>query len=216
MFKVDLHSHSSASPDGGISPEQYAELLSDGTIDYIAVTDHDSVDMALRLHKMLGDKIIIGEEIMSREGEIIGLFLTAKVEPGQSASDTIQAIRAQKGVVYIPHPLETFRKGLPEKVLNENLKFIDAVEAYNGRAVAQNRGPQATVWARLNHKPTAAASDAHGAKGVGTAYTVLNEKPTRQNLVKLLTTGRLTMKRPPMHTLLYPKINRLTKVLRRG
>lgn len=215
MFKVDLHSHSTTSPDGGITPEQYTELLSDGTLDYIAVTDHNSIDMALRLHKLLGDKIIIGEEIMSMDGEIIGLFLTKKVEPGQSASDTIQAIRAQKGVVYIPHPLETFRKGLPEKTLNENLAFIDVVEVYNGRAVAQNRGPEATVWARLNHKPTAAASDAHGQKGVGTAYTVLSEKPTRQNLVKLLTTGRHTMRRPPLHTLLYPKINRLTKMVRR-
>lgn len=216
MLKVDLHSHSNASPDGGITPEQYAAILSDGTLDYIAVTDHNSIDMALRLHKMLGDKIIIGEEIMSREGEIIGLFLRERVEPGQSASDTIQAIRAQKGLVYIPHPLETFRKGLSEKILNENLKFIDVIEAYNGRAITQNRGPQATVWARLNHKATAAASDAHGAKGVGTAYTVLSDKPTRQNLVKLLTTGRMTMHRPPLHTLLYPKINRFTKFIRRG
>ncbi len=216
MFRVDLHTHSSASPDGGISIEQYTQILSDTIVDYIAVTDHNSIEMAVRLHKLLGDKIIIGEEIMSKNGEIIGLFLTKKVEPGQTASDTIQAIRAQKGIVYIPHPLETFRKGLSEKTMNDNLKFIDVIEAYNGRAVAQNRGPGATVWARLNQKPTAAASDAHGAKGVGTAYTMLGDKPTRQNLVQLLQKGRLTMRRPPLHTLLYPKLNRLTRALKGG
>ena len=85
MFKVDLHTHSSASHDGGISFEQYQLALSTGLLDAIAVTDHNSIETAQALHELLGDQIIVGEEIMTSQGEIIGLFLKQPIAPGQSA-----------------------------------------------------------------------------------------------------------------------------------
>ncbi len=214
MYKIDLHTHSISSPDGGITEEQYMQLLEDGVVDCIAVTDHNSTATAERLNKMLGSKIIIGEEIMSRDGEIVGLFLNGSVRPGMPARETMLAIRKQQGIVYIPHPFETVRRGLSREVMEVNADLIDIVEAYNGRAVVQNKGPEAAVWARLHQKPTSAASDAHGARGVGTAYTVVAKLPNRHNLVELMTLGHLTMKRPPMHTLFYPKFNKLMSLFR--
>jgi predicted metal-dependent phosphoesterase TrpH len=214
MFKVDLHTHSTASHDGGITEEQYMQILEDGILDCIAITDHNTIELAKRMHVMLGNKIIVGEEIMTSEGEIIGLFLDERIKPGMSAKDTMYAIRKQKGIVYIPHPLETVRKGVSREVLDAHADLVNIIEVYNGRAVVQNRGPAATVWARLHQKATAASSDAHGVRGMGTAFTVVAKNPNRHNLIGLMQLGHLTMRRPPWHSLFYPKINKLRQALR--
>jgi predicted metal-dependent phosphoesterase TrpH len=112
MLKVDLHTHSVASPDGGISESQYQQVLNKGTLNCIAITDHNEVDFAIAMNKKFGDKIIVGEEIMTTQGEIIGLFLTEKVPAGLSPEETVKQIRKQGALVYIPHPFETFRHGL--------------------------------------------------------------------------------------------------------
>ena len=208
MIKIDLHTHSVGSPDGGITAEEYGRLLNDKVLDMIAVTDHDSIEQALVIQNKLGPRIIIGEEITSLEGEIIGLFLKQKVEPGLSALQTVQAIKSQGGLVYIPHPFETVRKGITQSVIESISDEIDIVEVYNGRAVFQNKGPQALTWARLHNKIGAASSDAHGLKGVGTTYSSVESVPNKESFLEVLKTARLTTKRPPLLSLFYPKYNR--------
>jgi predicted metal-dependent phosphoesterase TrpH len=208
MIKIDLHTHSVGSPDGGITLEEYAKLLDDKVLDMIAVTDHDSIDQALAIQNKLGPRIIIGEEITSLEGEIIGLFLKQKVEPGLSALQTVQAIKTQGGLVYIPHPFETVRKGITQAAIDSISDEIDIVEVYNGRAVFQNKGPQALTWARLHNKIGVASSDAHGLKGVGTTYSSVETVPVKESFLEVLKTARLTTKRPPLLSLFYPKYNR--------
>ena len=215
MLKLDLHTHSSDSPDGAITMDQYARVIEDGTLDYVAVTDHDSITHALELRKLLGDHIIVGQEITSSEGEIIGLFLTSPVPPRLSALETAQAIKHQGGLVYVPHPFETVRKGITTTTLDHIMELVDIIEVYNGRAVLQNKGPQAATVARLQSKAGTASSDAHGVKGLGTAYSAIKEAPTAKNLLSQLETAHLIMRRPPLQTLLYPKANRLKKRLRR-
>ncbi len=214
MFKVDLHTHSIASPDGGITAEQYHHLLEKGVLDCIAVTDHNRIDFATRLHEQLGDRIIVGEEIMTNAGEIVGLFLQEPIQPGLAPLDTVRHIKDQGGLVYIPHPFETFRKGLHPAVMEDIIDFIDIVEVCNGRAFAQNRSSQTVVWTKLNHKIGAASSDAHGQRGIGRTYTRLSDMPSRDNLLKLLVTGTPITRRPSMRALLYPKLNRLRKKAR--
>lgn len=216
MIKVDLHTHSTASPDGGITAEQYRQILGDGLLDCIAITDHNTVDLALQLHQELGNKIIVGEEIDTQQGEIVGLFLKKTIPGGLSLIEAIQRIRAQGGLVYLPHPFETVRKGVSKADLEKLVDQIDIVEVYNGRAVAQNKGPEATVWARLHQKPAAASSDAHGLKGTATAYTLMAEIPSAQTLIGLIEKGHLSMERPPIHSLLYPKWHRLRNRLKKG
>ena len=208
MIKIDLHTHSVGSPDGGITLEEYSRLLDDKVLDMIAVTDHDSIEQALIIQSKLGPRIIIGEEITSLEGEIIGLFLNQKVEPGLSAIKTVQAIKSQGGLVYIPHPFETVRKGITQSAIDSISDEIDIVEVYNGRAVFQNKGPQALTWARLHNKIGAASSDAHGLKGIGTTYSSVESVPTKESFLEVLKTVRLTTKRPPLLSLFYPKYNR--------
>lgn len=211
MLKIDLHTHSVASRDGAITAQQYTHIISSGTLDYIAVTDHNKIHFAVELQKELGNHIIVGEEINTTEGELIGLFLKEKVPRDLSAKKTVAAIKNQGGLVYVPHPFETVRRGITDETLQSIIADVDIIEVYNGRAVFQNMGPQALTAARLNQKAEAASSDAHVAKGLGTAYSLIEDVPTAQNLAKLLAKGQLATKRPPLHTLLYPKLNRIKK-----
>lgn len=214
MPRLDLHTHSAASPDGGLTAEDYGRLLA-GNLDQLAVTDHDQITQAMALQKTYGKKIIVGEEITTSEGEIIGLFLTNLVAPGQSPHRTAQAIRRQGGLVYIPHPFETVRKGLSLSVLDRIADLVDIVEVYNGRAI-QNRSTQALDWAQRHQKVTAASSDAHGRKGAGHTYTSTTELLTVKNWSAQLGKAKLVRGRPPLVSFSYPKINRLKKRLRRS
>lgn len=215
MYKLDLHTHSSASPDGGLTAKQYQNALSTGVVDYMAITDHNRIDLAQELHIFHGDKIIVGEEIMTIQGEIIGLFLSKKIEPGQTVAQTINAIKEQGGLVYIPHPFETVRKGLHPAVVEEVVEHIDIIEVYNGRAFAQDRSKQAVIWAKMNRIIGVASSDAHGVRGLGKTYTQISDIPTKDNLLELLVGAIPMAERPSVRSLLYPKYNRLKKKIRK-
>lgn len=215
MYKVDLHTHSTASPDGGISKDQYRKAIESGLLDVIAVTDHNRIDVATDLNKELGERIIVGEEIMTSGGEIVGLFLNKEISSGMSPLETVKEIKDQGGLVYIPHPFETIRKGLHPAVLEELVDYVDIIEVYNGRAFAQNRSEQAVVWAKLNRIISAASSDAHGFHGLGHTFTTLKEMPARDNLLALYASGIPNAVRPKLRALLYPKYHKLKQKMRR-
>jgi predicted metal-dependent phosphoesterase TrpH len=213
MFHIDLHTHSTASPDGSLDEAAYREMVSGGQLDYVAITDHDTIEMAQKLHDEVGERIIIGQEITTTEGEIIGLYLTKKVSPHKTAATTVHEIKKQGGLVYIPHPFETVRKGITLETLNEVAKDVDIIETYNGRAAFQNMGEQAAAWARLHDVAAAASSDAHGRKGWGRTYSIISDVPTKDRLVILLKHAAFKKETVGWFGLLYPKLNRL---LRRG
>jgi len=207
--KVDFHTHSTASPDGGLTIDDYRRALEHGLLDYIAVTDHNTITTALAARKALGEAIIVGEEITTTEGEIIGLHLTEVVPAHLSAAETVARIHEQGGIAYVPHPFETVRKGITREALDRIASDIDIIEAYNGRAVFQNYTNQALEWAKKHHVPVAAGSDAHGHAGWGKTYTMLPNKPTRQTLVELLAKASYQRSFPGIRGILYPKFNRL-------
>jgi len=215
MIRIDLHTHSEASRDGGISPNEYAELLKNEAIDVIAITDHNRIDFAKGLQKALGEEyIIVGEEITTTQGEIIGLYLESPIESGMSAQDTITAIKDQNGLVYIPHPFEKVRKGVHQDTLLGIADDVDIIETNNGRALTKKHSLQAQTWSVKNKVPGAASSDAHGIAGVGHTYTTIKERPTRETLITELQSATFVHGRPPLKSLLYPKFNRFKKLLK--
>jgi predicted metal-dependent phosphoesterase TrpH len=210
MPRVDLHTHSQASPDGALSLKHYQQMLSSGKLDAIAITDHNRIDFAQHAQSELGSAIIIGEEILAREGEIIGLYLTENIPAGLNATDTVKRIRAQGGIVYIPHPFETVRKGLPLETLNHIAPYIDIVETYNGRSF-QNRSDHARTWALEHKKPWASSSDAHGWRGWGNTASVIMEHPSKHSLLHLLSMAAHDTTSTGIVGRLYPKLNALRK-----
>ena len=211
-MKVDLHTHSILSPDGGLSYDDY----NNSPLDQIAITDHDEIDFAKRLYDKLCSKIIIGQEITSSNGEMIGLFLHKKIKPGLSPRLTAEEIKKQGGIVYIPHPFETIRNGISESVLDNIKEYVDIIEVVNGRAYFQNCSSIAYKWAMKNRVVIAASSDAHGLVGWGNTYTEVSgdkeKKLDSGSITYRLGDAKLSTRRVGIG-IVYPKLNRLRKKL---
>ena len=207
MIKIDLHTHSVASPDGSLTAVHYQRAL--GRLDVIAVTDHNRIDFAQKLQTELGERIIVGEEITTLEGEIVGLYLQTSIPAGLSAVETVRQIHAQGALVYIPHPFETVRKGLSRRVLDTIAKQVDIVEVHNGRAIFQNRSQEAAKWAEQHHIARAASSDTHGWHGWGKTYSQVAKIPTPETLPLLLAKASFATGKVGIRGILYPKFNRL-------
>jgi predicted metal-dependent phosphoesterase TrpH len=212
MYKIDLHTHSIESPDGSLNLFNYRNMLESGGLDYAAITDHNTIEFALQAQLKLDGRIIVGEEITTAQGEIIGLYLSEAVEPGLSLADTINIIHKQGGLVYLPHPFETVRKGVRLEDIEPLVEQIDIVEIANGRAVFQDKGEQTKTWADSHKLSGAASSDAHGWHGWGRTYSQIEKVPTVDNLAKQLASAQYQKGSPGWRGTLYPKFNRLRKI----
>ena len=193
----------------------YRRMLERGKLDVVAITDHNTISFAQVAQAKLGERaVIVGEEITTQAGEIIGLYLEETVPTGLTLEEAVAAIRAQNGLVYVPHPFETVRQGLHVDDLDAIASAVDVMEIFNGRAVFQNRGRLAIDWAIDHKKAGAASSDAHGKVGWGRTASLLEELPTRQTLVPLLVEAEYRMQ--SVHAgILHPKANRLYRKLKR-
>ena len=216
MYKIDLHTHSIESPDGSIKIEDYEKFISKKKVDYIAITDHNSISYALKAKKKLGDHIIVGEEIMTIDGEIIGLFLSEKIKPGLTLDETVDLIKKQGGLVYVPHPLETVRKGIGYDNLNKIKINVDIVECFNGRSFSMFASQKLIKWTRENQKAYASSSDSHGKINYGRTFTFVDKTPNRNNLVELLNQSKHINRPASAISRFYPSLNRRRKVVRRN
>lgn len=212
MIKVDLHTHSTASPDGGIMPKQYVDMVESKKLNYVAITDHGRIDFALDIQKILGDRIIVGQEIKTSSGDIIGLYLKKPVKENQPLDQAVADIKSQSGLVYVPHPFEKVRSGISEQDLITIAEQIDIIEVINGRAMF-DASKKASSLAKQHNLAACASSDAHGQSGWGRTYTILESEPTRKNLVQLIDSSKLVYKNPGPLAYIYPKYNRIRKAL---
>lgn len=210
-YAIDLHTHSVGSPDGSLTLQDYQNMLQSGRLQFVAVTDHDTIDMAMHIKAALGEAIIIGEEISTGEGEVIGLYLTATIPPCRTAAEAVKAIQKQGGLVYIPHPFETVRKGITPEALQRIAVDVDIIEVHNGRAMFQNLSKEALAWAKTHSVAGAASSDAHGRVGWGRTCSIIEDIPTRDTLAGLLAFARLNRGFVGARGIMYPKINRIRK-----
>jgi predicted metal-dependent phosphoesterase TrpH len=213
-YKIDLHTHSIISHDGALRADHYTKIIEEQILDYVAITDHNETRFARIMQQQLGEQIIIGEEIGTKEGEIIGLFLEEKIPGGLTAEETIKEIKKQNGLVYIPHPFETFRKGLQEQVLERIAESIDIVETFNGRGIWRGKNDLALAFATKHHIVSAVSSDAHCFLGLGKTFSSIQHVPVRENIMTLLKQADLNKEYAPLLSLLCPTVNKVkNKVL---
>ena len=112
MYKSEFHVHTRYSKDSILSYWLLLLILKIKKINTVAITDHNEVAGALKYKdkfKKHGIELIVGEEIFTNKGEIIGLGLTTKIEPDLSPKETIKQIKEQNGIVYVPHPYDEKR-----------------------------------------------------------------------------------------------------------
>jgi predicted metal-dependent phosphoesterase TrpH len=146
----------------------------------VAITDHDRIDVALEARAVApaGLTVIVGEEVRTRDGDLICIFLERAIEPGMSAVETIAAAREQGGLVGIPHPFDRMRGSLLRDASMTSLaRLVDWVEVHNARLVG--RGNElAAEFALANGLPGVAVSDAHSIMEIGVAYVALDGDPS--------------------------------------
>ncbi len=172
-MKIDFHVHTKYSHDAIVTLEDIEAIINrnNRVVDAIAITDHNTVEGALELKKRFKDNIIVGEEVDTGEGELIGYWLTVGIQKGLGIDRTIEEIKRQGGKIAIPHPFDLFRKKrLRSKQLDNLLGKVDMFEAFNSRNLLNVSDARSKAFALKNNILLTAGSDAHYKEEIGNAY----------------------------------------------
>lgn len=192
LIRADLHSHTHFSRDGLTTPEQYVRRAAARGITCAAVSDHNNVDGANAVRRLAPFKVIVSEEIRSTEGEIIGYFLEDAVPKGLTPEETVQAIRAQGGLVGVPHPFDRWRgSAITLDGLNRILDDVDLIEVFNARTLRQADNLRALGFAREHGLLQSAGSDSHYHTEIGSAWVEMPDFETPQQFLDSLRQGRI-------------------------
>jgi predicted metal-dependent phosphoesterase TrpH len=197
-LRADFHSHSNYSRDSLIRPEAYVDTCVRKGVTCIAVTDHNEIEGAFVIEKLAAErapgrlKVVIGEEVKTAEGEIIGLFLKELVPRGMSPEDTIEAIHAQGGLAVIPHPYDIFRRSvLTDEAIERVKTTVDAIEGFNCRNILAKHDQKARDTAAGVDKPITLGTDSHSTWELGGATLELDDFETPEELLQSLRGGRI-------------------------
>jgi predicted metal-dependent phosphoesterase TrpH len=192
LLKADLHIHSQYSMDCDTPLEKIISRCQELSINCIALADHGTTEGAQRLQKIAPFKVIIAEEVLTPEGEIMGMFLKDTIASGQPLDDVIQQIKAQGGLVCAQHPYDTlFRPGLGDKVLARIARQIDLVEVLNARSPSPQSAQKSLAFARRHNLPGGAGSDAHALCEIGNAYVEIPEFTDKESFLDALRQGEI-------------------------
>jgi predicted metal-dependent phosphoesterase TrpH len=170
--RVDLHSHTMWSGDSTTTPDEVEEAVVASGLDVLCITDHHAIRGAVELADRLSCRVIVGEELRTHAGEIIGLFLRERIPMGIPPAEAATIIREQGGVVYVPHPFDPMRRNMSEPALYDLARagLLDAVEVINAKTSLRSLNERAAQFADEFDLAAGAGSDAHVPNALGAAY----------------------------------------------
>jgi len=177
---VDLHCHSRGSFDCLSAPREIVRAASERGLTHLAITDHDRIDVAEEARELApaGLTVLVGEEVKTRDGDLICVFLDRAIPPGLSAVETIAAVREQGGLVGIPHPFDGMRGSLlRDRAMADLVPLVDWIETHNARVVGHGN-EDAAAFALEHERPGISVSDAHSITEIGVAYTAMDGDPS--------------------------------------
>jgi hypothetical protein len=193
-IRLDMHMHTEYSRDSRVVLADFAQLARDAQLGAVCITDHDTIEGGLRLREMnTGLQVIVGEEITTSDGELVGLYLERPIPRGRSAEHTIELIHEQGGLAYVPHPFsQNRRRHLRRSVLDRVAGSIDIVEVFNAREAASSSNVRALEFARQHDLPGGVGSDSHRRVEIGRAYVDVAPFSSPQELLVALREGKVT------------------------
>jgi predicted metal-dependent phosphoesterase TrpH len=203
-FNVELHCHTYHSSDSLMLPEQILRACKQRGIDRVAITDHNSLTGALETHALDPECVIIGEEILTTEGEILGYFMKEESPEGLPPMEVVERLKDQGAVISISHPFDLTRGCRWSMETLESLSLhIDALEVFNARCWNDQPNRQAAKLADEFNLHATAGSDAHAPIEVGRAYLHMpsfsDAESFRQSLAAASVMGRRS--HPSVHML---------------
>ncbi len=170
--RVDCHVHTALSGDAVTSIDQLAERVAHEHLDVVFITDHNVTAAAVAAaERGIGARVIVGEEIRTRDGDVIGLFLTERIPYVLPLAEVTGLIRGQGGLIYLPHPFDPGRSSLGA-VASElcTAGNADIIEVFNAKIEDERLNHRAADLAAQFGLPGGAGSDAHDPDGIGAAY----------------------------------------------
>ncbi|MFA5793877.1 MAG: PHP domain-containing protein [Candidatus Brocadiia bacterium] len=213
-MRIDCHVHTNYSPDGTLSLANVLRVARQKHLDGLAVTDHNTITGALALKAMApaGFTVIVSEEIHTAEGEIIGFFLTQPISAGLSPEETINRIKAQGGLVGVPHPFCRLRKSrLSFEALKRIAGQVDIIEGFNARNLFSADNDEARRFAQLHNKVITAGSDAHTRSEYGAACVEIEPFTSAQEFKHNLSSAHLIRRTSPLWVHLFAKASRFLR-----
>ena len=192
--RVDCHLHTVASGDSVLTVEELADRARQAGLDVVCVTDHNVTHAAVAAaERELGVRVIVGEEVRTPDGDVIGLFLTERIPYVLPVTEVVGRIRGQGGLVYVPHPFDLARSSLG-RVLPGLCAAgsVDVIEVFNAKVTDQALNDEAARLATRFGLPGGAGSDAHDAPGVGAAYLEMPDFDGPASFLAALADARVT------------------------
>jgi predicted metal-dependent phosphoesterase TrpH len=185
--KADLHMHSTYSDGCGTIEEILNYVQTQTDLDVIAITDHDVIEGSLRARDLWMNgsyrfDFVVGEEVTTKEGHLLGLFIEKQIPRGLSMERSIDLIHEQGGLAVVAHPLHRFfrhscQRHVMDRIFASKDVWFDGVETWNASfcgiyanyiAMGTNR--------EVYHIPELGNSDAHTLSGIGSGLTWFNGK----------------------------------------
>ncbi|MGE3181607.1 MAG: PHP domain-containing protein [Phycisphaerae bacterium] len=191
--KCVIHVHTNFSPDSNRSIDDLLTAARLEKIDCLAITDHDEIRGALAAKRKSRDiEIIIGEEISTADGHLIGLFLKDWIAPGQSAIDTAKQIKAQGGLVLAPHPFSRLAEDSLNDAMHELVPYLDAIEVCNAQNPLHRDDDRAAAFARTHNIPMYAGTDGHLTGNVAPCFQMIADFTNAAEFRNALKDAKLT------------------------
>jgi predicted metal-dependent phosphoesterase TrpH len=199
LIDVDLHMHTDHSHDCATPVEVLLATARAQGLGAIAVTDHNEISGALQARAQARQsdarpsvKVIVGEEVKTADqGEVIGLFIERKIPRGLTLEETVAEIKAQGGVVYVPHPFDRMHSVPDYENLLKILDDVDAIEVFNPRVAIASFNDEAARFAAKYRIPAGAGSDSHVAQGLGSARIRMRDFDGPAEFVQSLRDGEI-------------------------
>ena len=191
LIRCDFHCHTEGSADSLTTFQEVRNMLEKTALDRLCITDHNAIDSARSMQEKDPEHIIVGEEVMTTGGELLGFFLKECIPGGLKPMAAIEQMLKQGAVISVSHPFDIRRCGWQVRELEEILPFIDAVEIFNARCRSMAINEQAMVFAGQKGIAGTAGSDAHTPVEIGGAWLELQEFTDAESLRIALQHGEI-------------------------
>lgn len=195
---VELHCHTHYSADGLMRPARLVEVCRRRGIDRVAITDHNTTAGALEAARRDPGRVIVGEEILTTQGELLAYFVREEIPAGLEPREAIARLRRQGAVISVSHPFDRMRAGAwRAEDLQEILPLVDALEVFNARTYGDGPNRRAAALAAQAGLPGTVGSDAHAYWELGRAVLRLEPFSDASGLRQALRHAEIRARRSP-------------------